>query len=305
MKLLNIPPSDTIVAAIEAARAGSMAAAADQLGVTHGAISRRIQSLEYWLGFPVFDRVGRGVRLTTQGMIFLRGAERSLTAIESLRSELSSRRDDSAIRVSALPSMVRLWLMPRLRQLEARIPGRNIEVVPEYRLVQVQARDMDIAIRYGMGSWPGIEAELLFHDFAIPAAAPELASRLVGCSAQDLMKETLLVDGDGADWRQWWQNTDLPQPARTKKRQFLDHDVAIEAARQGLGIILLRMPMAAIALEDKSLCALPFPAMQSTRGHYVALRSGESRPDVRALAAEIHSSGTGSAEQFRNGVTSF
>lgn len=298
--MLNIPPSEAILAAIEAARTGSMAAAADELGVTHGAISRRIQSLEYWLGFPVFDRVGRGVRLTSQGMVFLRGAERSLTAIDALRSELSSRRDDSAIRVSALPSMVRLWLMPRLRKLEACIAGRSIEVVPEYRLAQVQARDMDIAIRYGMGSWPGIEAELLYHDLVIPAAAPELASRLVGCSAQDLIKETLLVDGDGADWRQWWQNADVPPSARAKKRQFLDHDVAIEAARQGLGIILLRMPMAAIALEDKSLDALPFPAMQSVRGHYVALRSGESRPDVRALAAEIRSRGMESTDRARS-----
>ncbi|WP_447756349.1 LysR substrate-binding domain-containing protein [Sphingopyxis fribergensis] len=299
MELLNIPPSETIVAAIEAAHTGSMAAAADRLGITHGAVSRRIQALEYWLGFPIFERLGRGVRLTSQGTVFLRGAERSLTAIESLRSELSSRRDDSAIRVSALPSMVRLWLMPRLRQLEAHIPGRSIEVLPEYRLAQVQARDMDIAIRYGMGSWPGLEAELLYRDLAIPAAAPELASRLAGCSAQDLMRETLLVDGDGADWRQWSQNANASHFARTRKRQFLDHDVAIEAARQGLGIILLRLPMAAIALEDKSLCALPFPAMQCASGHYVAVRSGESRPDVRALAVKIQSSGMQSADKFR------
>lgn len=292
--MLNIPPAEAIIAAIEAARTGSMAAAAQRLGVTHGAVSRRIQSLEYWLGAPVFERLGRGVRLTAQGMVFLRGAERSLTAIETLRTELSSRRDDSAIRISALPSMVRLWLMPRLRRFEASISGRNIEILSEYRLAQVEARDMDMAIRYGTGDWPGLDAQLLYHDLAIPAAAPQLAAALAGCSAQDLMRQVLLIDGDGADWRQWARNADLSYPASARKRQFLDHDVAAEAARQGLGIILLRTPMAAVALEDKSLCALPFPAMQSARGHYVVVRSGETRPHVRALAAEIQSSGAAS-----------
>lgn len=303
--MLNIPPSEAIVAAIEAARTGSMAAAADRLGVTHGAVSRRIQSLEYWLGAPVFERLGRGVRLTQQGMIFLRGAERSLTAIESLRLELSSRRDDSAIRVSALPSMVRLWMMPHLRRLEASIHGRSVEIIPEYRLAQVQSRDMDIAIRYGMGSWPGVDAQLLYHDLLIPASAPELASELAGCSAQDLMKQTLLIDGDGADWREWCRNANVHFAPTARKRQFLDHDVAIEAARYGLGIVLLRAPMAAVALEDKSLCALPFPATQSARGHYVAVRSGETRPNVRALATEIQSSGLESATRFRRDYGDF
>jgi LysR family transcriptional regulator, glycine cleavage system transcriptional activator len=296
--LLNIPPTEAIIAAIEAARTGSMAAAADELGITHGAVSRRIQSLEHWLGSPVFERMGRGVRLTPQGTVFLRRAERSLTSIESLRSELGSHRDDSTVVISALPSMVRLWLMPRLRVLEASIPGRRVEIIPEYRLAQVQARDMDVAIRYGMGSWSGVETHLLYPDLAIPAAAPKLASELAGCSAQDLMKQTLLIDGDGADWRQWCRLADVPYPPTVRKRQFLDHDVAIEATRQGLGIILLRAPLAAIALQNQSLCALPFPTVQSGRGHYVALRSGEQRPHVHSLADAIRVSGTESLADF-------
>lgn len=298
--MLNIPSSDSLVAAIEAARAGSMAAAAEQLGITHGAVSRRIQSLEQWLGAPVFERRGRGVVPTSQGLIFLRRAERSLSAIEALRSELSSNRDRSAIRMSALPSMVRLWLMPRLRDLETSTGGRPIEILSEYRLAEVQNRDMEIAIRYGMGSWPGVEAHLLFPDIVVPAAAPALAAELAGASIDALMRQTQLIDGDGANWQRWSRFAGAPRVGVGLKRQFLDHDVAVEAARQGLGIILLRAPMAAEALYDRSLDALPFPGIEGSRGHYLVVRSGESRHDVLALADAIRAMGAESLMRFRD-----
>jgi len=297
---LNIPPSEALIAAIEAARTGSMTAAAERLGITHGAVSRRILSLEQWLGTPVFERLGRGVRPTPQGIIFLRRAERSLSAIEALRSELGSRRDPGAIRISALPSMVRLWLMPRLRRLEAIAAERAIEIIPEHRMAQVQNRDMDIAVRYGTGSWSGVDTHLLFPDIAIPAATPELAARLAGISVRDLMKETLLIDGDSSDWQEWGRRAGIQRALLGSKRQFLDHDVAIEAGRQGLGVILLRAPMAASALHDKSLLALPFPAMLSTRAHYLAVRAGERRPAVLALVDELRSIGAEATAHFND-----
>lgn len=298
--MLNIPPSEALIAAIEAARTGSMTAAAERLGITHGAVSRRILSLEQWLGTPIFERLGRGVRPTPQGIIFLRRAERSLSAIEALRSELGSRRDPGAIRISALPSMVRLWLMPRLRRLEAIAPERAIEIIPEHRMAQVQNRDMDIAVRYGTGSWSGVDTHLLFPDIAIPAATPELAARLAGISARDLMKETLLIDGDSSDWQEWGRRAGIQGALLGSKRQFLDHDVAIEAGRQGLGVILLRAPMAASALHDKSLQALPFPAMLSTRAHYLAVRAGERRPAVLALVEKLRSIGAEAMAHFND-----
>lgn len=297
--MLNIPPSETLVAAIEAERTGSMAAAADRLGITHGAVSRRILSLEQWLGTPVFERLGRGVRPTPQGIIFLRRAERSLSAIEALRSDLGNQRDSGAIRISALPSMVRLWLMPRLGRFEGVARQRAIEIIPEHRVAQVQNRDMDIAVRHGSGVWPAVDAHFLFPDIVIAAAAPAVAAKLRGISAQDLMRETALISGDGAEWHEWARRAGLQRAILGSKRQFLDHDVAVEAARQGLGVILLRAPMAAGALYDKSLQALPFPAALSASGHYLACRAGESRPDVLALVAEISSIGAETTAHFR------
>lgn len=296
--MLKIPPSENLIAAFEAERAGSMASAADSLGITHGAVSRRILALEQWLGTPIFDRLGRGVRPTPQGIIFLRRAERSLSAIEALRSELGNQRDTAAIRISALPSMVRLWLLPRLGRLEAGAGGRAIEIIPELRVAQVENRDIDIAIRHGRGSWAGADSHVLFPDILIAAAAPDLAAKLAGMSACDLMRESVLISGDGAEWHEWARRAGLQRASLGSKRQLLDHDVAVKAARQGLGIILLRVPMAATALCDSSLHPLPFPATLSASGHYLVCRAGESRPHVLALIADILSAGAESSAQF-------
>ena len=287
--MIDIPSSDAVIAVIESARAGSMAAAATELGVTHGAISRRIQHVEHWLGAPVFERFGRGVRLTAQGQIFLRRAERSLGSLAALRGELSTQRSRGPVRISALPSVARLWLMPHLGLIEARMGEGIVDIVSDHRVVRLDAREADIAIRYGSGTWSGCAAELLFRDHVVPAAAPAIAKALAGCGATDLLNETLIVDGDGADWRHWCRAAGVQYTETGARRRFVDYDLAVDAARQGLGVILLRLPLAARALADGSLSALPLAEFVPDRGHYLVTRLEEGRPKIRALVDALKS----------------
>lgn len=294
--MLDIPSSDAAIAVIASARGGSMTAAASELGVTHGAISRRIQQVEHWLGAPVFERFGRGVRLTPQGQIFLRRAERSLGSLAALRGELSTRRSRGPVRISTLPSVARLWLMPHLPLIEARMGAGLVEIVSDHRIVRLDAREADVAIRYGSGAWPGCASELLFCDNIVPAASPANARALAGCRAADLLNETLIVDGDGADWRQWCRAAGVQYTEAGARRRFLDYDLAVEAARQGLGVILLRLPLAARALADGWLSPLPLPEVVSGRGHYLVTRLGEQRPKILALLDAVKSvAGKGAA----------
>lgn len=282
--MLDVPPSDAVVAAIVAGRTGSMSAAANELGITHGAISRRIMLVEHWLGAPVFERVGRGVRPTPHGEIFIRRAERSLASLAALRSELSTQRSRGSVRLSALPSVARLWVMPRLARLEAVTGHDLVDVIAEHRLVRLDEREADIAIRYGAGGWPGVLSRPLFHDRIVPAAAPEVALALGGCRPADLLRETLIIDGDGADWRQWCRAAGLIYSEAGPRRRFVDYDLAIEAARRGLGVVLLRLPLASHAVADGSLVLLPLPDLVSDRGHHVVSRAKESNPRIVALA---------------------
>jgi len=282
--MLDIPASEGVIATILAARTGSMSAAAIELGVTHGAVSRRILLVEHWLGVPVFERVGRGVRLTPQGEIFIRRAERSFASLSALRGELSTQRSRGSVRLSALPSVARLWLMPRLPRLEAVTGVGHVDVIAEHRLVRLDEREADLAMRYGTGGWPGVASRPLFQDRIVPAAAPDIARGLAGCGAADLLHETLIIDGDGADWRQWCRAAGLAYTESGPRRRFVDYDLAIEAARQGLGIVLLRLPLASLALADGALVPLPLPELLSDRGHHLVSRANEANIRILAFA---------------------
>jgi DNA-binding transcriptional LysR family regulator len=272
-----------MLAVVEAARSGSMAAAADRLGVTHGAISRRIQAVEHWLGCPVFERGGRGVRLTAQGSQFVRRAERGLGSIEALRAELSSARS-RALRISALPSLARLWLLPRLQEVESVLaPGQVADILADHRLARLDDREADIAIRFGHGGWADTRSSRLFGEYVQPVASRELAERLYGLPATVVMKETLIHDSDGSDWRQWSRAAGIPFAPAGPERRFVDHDLALAAAAEGMGIALARLPLAGSALTCGRLVALDQPGYEAERGHHAVIRVGESRRSVLAV----------------------
>lgn len=263
-----------------------MVAAASHLEVTHGTVSRRVKDAEHWLGIPIFDRLGRGVRLTIQGRMFVRRAERSLAGLASIRTELISQRTRDVVRISALPSFARLWLLPRLRRLETELGGGTIEIISEHRLARLDEKEADIAVRYGLGNWSGMHSELLFGDRVKPAASPSLAHSLAGCSSRELLGQTLLFDGDGADWREWFASSGVAYTSQSDRRRFTDYDITIAAAREGLGIVLLRLPLAADSLNDGSLCELDVPDFSPQRGHHLVSRINESHPrTIRAISA--------------------
>ena len=289
--MTDLPSTDWVIAVLETSRAGSMAGAAERLSHTHGAISRRIQAAEHWLGTPIFQRAGRGVHLTTQGMLFVRRAERSLGDIMALRAELSTRRSRGAVRISTLPSVARLWIMPRLATLEAALPGCSIDLIAEERLARLDAHDADLSIRYGGGSWPGVEAHILFEDFVVPAAAPRLWDILSGAPPEQLMRETLIIDCEGADWRTWCESAGIEFNPTGRQRKFLDYDLALEAARESLGVVLVRLPLSSGVLADGSLRLLDMPGYRSSRGHYLVTRRDEPRAVVRNLAATLRRQG--------------
>ena len=198
----SLPPTETLRAFIAVARTGSLTAAAQELGVTHGAVSRRIQTLQAWVGVPLFLRHGRGMRLTSVGEHLVRRTERSLGAIAAFTAELRAVRDTRALRISCLPSFARLWLLPNVARLESQPQALFVQVRTEHRIVELGA-EADVAIRFGAGRWPGTRAHLLFAEKIFPVAAPAVAKRLAGKPPESLMKECLIHDSDGSDWRAW------------------------------------------------------------------------------------------------------
>ncbi len=282
----SLPPTETLRAFIAVAHAGSLTGAAQELGVTHGAVSRRIQTLQAWIGTALFARHGRGMRLTPTGEHLVRRTERSLGALAAFTAELRAVRDTRAVRVTCLPSFARLWLLANVPRLQGEPNDLFVQISTEHRIVELGA-EADVAVRFGSGRWPGTRAHLLFAETIFPVAAPVVAKRLARRPLESLLRECLIHDSDGSDWRAWLKAAEIKGSPAGSERTFVDHDTALQAAKIGLGIALARMPLATAVLEDDSLVRIIGPSMQSDRGHYVVVRQDEDRKTVLRLVERL------------------
>lgn len=284
----DVPSLECLTALLVAAEAGSFSAAAEQLGLTHGSISRRIGLIETWLGTTVFERHGRGVRLTPAGQRFAADAERSLAAIARSADQWRPSNSRYTVRVSVTPSFARLWLLSRLQSLQGAAADLRIEVNIEHRLTDMDAGESDVAIRYGRGDWSGLRAQLLFAEELVAVAAPRLAAQLPkNPDASHLLAHPLLHDSDTSHWRAWLAPTGTRYRPRSQDRRFEDYDTVLAAADAGLGITLLRVPLASAWLAHGRLVVVSKRRIANPSRHYVVTRQNEERAGVLELAKRL------------------
>jgi LysR family transcriptional regulator, glycine cleavage system transcriptional activator len=286
--LQNLPPIEGLAAVIEAHRGGSFSAAAAALEVTHGAISRRVQAVEHWLGTPLFERHGRGVRPTPAGQRFIAEIGQALSSIRDSADRWRPRQELPVVRISVVPSFARLWLLPRLPQLQGVPPRVRIELLLDHRVAELGEGGADLAVRYGRGRWPGVDATLLFGERLFPVAAPALARRLgTQVSAAQLARESLLHDSDTSQWRAWLAHAGLRYRTKSADRRFEDYDLVLAAAEAGLGVALLRFPLADDRVRAGALVRVSPLAIPNAAGHYLAARRDQPSPAQQTVAEEL------------------
>lgn len=287
---IGLPPLEALAAMLAAARLGSFSAAATELGITHGSVSRRVYAVEAWLGVAVFERHARGVRLTSTGEHFSRQVELALARLTEVAVDLRAARETARVKLSVLPSFARLWLMPRLASLQGEQGDIAIQVAPEHRQARLDGRDADLAIRFGRGNWPGVDALVLLGERLFAVATPKIAKALRGEGA-DVLKQTLLHDSDTQQWRLWCRHAGIAFRPRGGERRFEDYDLVLAAAESGVGIALARWPLAAASLQSGRLVRIAGPEIASPSAHYVVTRHGETRSAVLRLAQRLIAQG--------------
>lgn len=282
----DLPPLDGLSALLAAADSGSFTAAAEMLGLTHGSVSRRIAALETWLGTLLFERHGRGVRLTPAGQRFANEARKALAGLHRSTEQWRPWLGRQTVRLSVVPSFARLWLLPRLAQLE--LGDVHIELMMDHRASDLDAREADLAIRYGLGSWDGLHAREMFRETLLPAAAPALAEQLGSdARAEDLLSTSLLHDSDTSQWRAWLDAAGIRYRPRWQDRRFEDYDTIIVAAEAGLGVTLLRLPLVKHVLDRGTLHAVSTRAIRNPARHFTCVREKESRVAVLEVADRL------------------
>ncbi len=237
------------------AKLANLRAAAEQLHLTHSAVSQQIKLLEEQIGFQLFDRRGRGIVLNAAGAALLRSVEAALDQLEDGQRAASAAAagTEHRIRITLLPSFANRWLLPRLASWRERHPDIGIELNASQQVVDLARDGLHAGLRQGNGQWRGLTAERLIDSPLIALGSPPAARRLLGSEAKSLADEPLL--GSPSLWARWFELSGLRvriNPVAT----FNDAGLMLQAAEQGLGLALARELLAADALRDGRLVRL-------------------------------------------------
>ena len=289
----RIPPLNAIRAFEAAARHLSFTHAADELNVTQAAISHQIKSLEQWLGLPLFRRLNRAVSLTEEGAAYFPAATQALDGLAGATARLLRDINSRSITVTTLDSFAAQWLMPRLKNFRRRHPEIDVRILPSDGLVDFNRQEVDMAIRYGSGMWPGVAAIPLMTEEIFPVCSPALLDGPHPLrTPRDLIHHTLLHDdmthahGD-VNWQTWLRAVGADGGIDSERGPFFGHSyLVIQAAVDGQGVALGRGVLVADALADGRLVR-PFEAMglPGDFAYYIAYPEGAmQRPAVAAFS---------------------
>lgn len=263
----RLPPLSALRVFEVAARHPNFSAAAGELHVTPGAVSRQVTALESRLGVALFVREARCNRLTGAGVQL---ADRLRVAFGLLRDAVRGvAQEQQRVVVTALPSFAALWLLPRLPGFGERHPGIDIDLRPSREIVALERGGIDLAIRYGRGRWPGTEARRLLDEQLFPVCTPALARRHRPRSLDDLLAMPLIHDSD-FPWAQLFERHGVAAPKRLPGIAVDDSSIALQAAERGQGVLLARSVLVADALAAGRLKRLLRVSVASDYAYFLA-----------------------------------
>src|ERR1700761_3373336 len=239
----RLPSLNGLRAFEAAARHLSFTQAAAELNVTQTAISHQIRRLEEELGVRLFVRQNRALALTPQARDYLPGVRAAFNDLRLATDRLLRKDDDKVLTVSTLASLAAKWLLPRLTAFQEAHPGVDVRITTSTSLVDFKNGDVDAAIRYGRGNWPGVRAEWLMADEVFPVCSPALLSGKRPLRVPDDLRDHVLLttSTNGDDWRQWLTAAGLPSDI--SKQPGITFDLilmTVQAAIDGIGVAMGR-----------------------------------------------------------------
>jgi LysR family glycine cleavage system transcriptional activator len=278
----RLPSLNGLRAFEAAARHLSFTQAASELNVTQTAISHQIRRLEEELGIRLFIRKNRALSLTPEAREYLPGIRAAFNDLRLATDRLLRKDDDKVLTISTLASLAAKWLLPRLSAFQEAHPDIDVRITTSTGLVDFRNGDVDAAIRYGRGHWPGLRAAWLMADEMFPVCSPALLTgKRPLRSPEDLRDHVLLhtSNANSDDWRLWLWAAGLPadfskQPGVTFDLIFM----TVQAAIDGLGVAMGRT---AYVQEDivKGRLVVPFKiTLPTDAGFYLVSPAGRTDP---------------------------
>ncbi|WP_309090526.1 transcriptional regulator GcvA [Phenylobacterium sp.] len=274
--MVRLPPFFALRALEAAARHRSYSRAAEELSVTHGAVSQQIRKLEEELGARLFERRGNAMIPTAEAERLAREVARAHDILKNAVGSFTKAAERDPLVVSLDPQFANRWLPTRLAGLLGHPAGANLELRVDSRLANFVTDGADMGVRYGAGNWPGLETVRLFRESLLPVCSPELLARHPMKAPQDLLAAPLLHHSH-RPWSLWLGHFGIESPA-VQGMIFEDSVMLLEAAAQGIGVALARSGLIEQDLRSGRLVR-PFELdVASELGFWVVWR-----PDSRKL----------------------
>lgn len=277
------------IKAVEAVlRCGSLRDAADELGVTPGAISQHINKTEAQLGCRLFERRATGLVATSMGEKIKDHLSDGFRSI-ARGIALARARPLDAITISVAPVFAGKWLVWRLHRFTQAHPDVRVRIDASVELVDPNTREADACIRLGLGDWPTVQAELLFEHRVFPVCSPDVAQSLR--TPQDLARVPVIRDTHAMfSWNIWLAPNDMDEAQLGPGPEFSDAALCLDAAIAGQGVFLAWETLAQDAVAMGRLVA-PFPGRFRTGISYWFVEPAGTRrpPQVDAFRSWLTS----------------
>jgi LysR family glycine cleavage system transcriptional activator len=277
----KLPPLSTLRAFEAAARLESFSRAAEEIFVTHGAVSHQVRSLEQALGTALFLRNGRRVSLTVAGRHFAGRVRAALRDLAEAAQFVRRAERDRVLTVSMLPSFAARWLLPRLGRFMERHPAIAVNIHTSFTLVDFQRDEVDLAIRFGRGNWPDLEALKFLDDEYFPVASPRFNRGRLPARPSDLSKFQLMRS-HYQPWTPWFRvaGVKLEEP---RGSMFTDSSLLLQAAADKRGIALVRRTIVEADLQAGKLVRLFNVALPAEGANYLVWPKGKLSANAALL----------------------
>ena len=275
MRRKGLPSLKQIQAFEATARHLSFSKAADELHVTHAAVSHQVKALEEYLQTRLFDRLTRAIRLTPEAEVFFQDVHEALNQIGVAAQRFLDHQLRGELKITAAPSFATRWLLPNLPQFQSQFPEVSVDLEPTMEIVDLGDSDIDLAIRHGSGKWSGLESIKLYDEMVVPVVAVSLSKIL---DEEKFWRGQTLLSASPrkGEWQHWFKKRGGRKPNNQKIIYYPTQALALDAAVSGLGIALIDYRLVAGDLESRRLVQLEDKPILNNRAFYAVYRKGSS-----------------------------
>lgn len=272
------PSLDTLRFFEVASRRLSFTAAAEELFVTHGAVSQRIKILEEYLGVPLFERRGRSMVLTSYGQELRPLVATAIWDLDRAFNSVYPRQPSRALTISVLPIFAARWLIPRLSSFNDLHPEINVNIRADQAHADFDRDDVDLAVRFGNGRWLNVQIDKLFDEELLPVCSPKLLN-VTSIKEHSQLLSTKLLHDSRQPWSIWFEAVGLKISQQPIGPMYLDSNLLLEAALAGHGIALGRASLVQPEIDAGRLIRIFPKGVKATASHYVVHAIGSDKKE--------------------------